>query len=333
MTEILESWLDNFSPEAQAAIIAAVVGLVAGFVGPAVKHFWDRWSLRHRLRTEHEYSERKKLRELISAFHGRILEGAESLNHRLWNIRTNHRERWLELNGHYERVAQHYYFRTTIHRVLVFLRQLKEFQDQAIYIDARIAEKTDLLFLMYVKALEWALTDVALFDGLNYNPNNATDHLFKGHIRVACEACAGTDAKFTLYEFENCLRAGKLLNELRPLYRFFDGLSDNGRLRWDRLVAFHILLCSFINAFGYPMQRTSAKQLRDLASTLRHPEVLQNLMQWLKKLGIGSNRAGKKLTRTLKPVLTVIKKHPSTPAGEGTARDQIPEPQEQIPYT
>jgi len=145
MTGLLKSWLDHFSPEAQAAIIAAVVGLVAGFIGPAVKHFWDRWSLRHRLRIEHEYSERKKLRELISKFHGWVLEAAESLNHRLWNLQKNQGQGWLKLNGHYEEVGERYYFRTTIYRMLEFLRRLKDFQDQAIYIDARIAERTDVL--------------------------------------------------------------------------------------------------------------------------------------------------------------------------------------------
>ena len=309
MTGFLKGWLDHFSPEAQAAIIAAVVGLMAGFIGPAAKHFWDRWSLRHRLRTEHEYSERKKLRELISTFHGRVLEAAESLNHRLWNLRKNQAQDWLQLNGHYEEAGQHYYFRTTIYRLLVLLKQLKEFQDQAIYIDARIAEKTDVLFLMYAKALEWTLTDFALFDGLPYDPNNATDHLFKGHIRVACEVCDGNNAKFPLIEFENCLRAGKFTGEFSPLYRFFDGLSANGSLRWDRLVAFHILLCSFINTFGYSMQRTSPQQIQELAKSFRHPEILANLLAWREKLGINSDKEGKKLTRTLKPIFKVIRKN------------------------
>ena len=299
MTGLLKSWLGHFSPEAQAAIIAAVVGLIAGFIGPAAKHFWDRWSLRHRLRTEHEYSERKKLRELISAFHGRVLEAAESLNHRLWNLKKNQGQGWLELNGHYGEAGERYYFRTTIYRMLEFLRRLQDFQDQAIYIDARIAEKTDVLFLMYAKALEWALTDVALFDGLPYDPNHATDHLFKGHIRVACEVCAGKDAKFSLFEFENNLRAGKFIDEFSPLYRFFDGLSADGSLRWDRLVVFHLLLCSFINAFGYSMQRTSPEQISELATSLRHPEVLSNLLRWREKLGIGSDKEGKIITRTL----------------------------------
>lgn len=310
MTGLVKSWLDQFSPQAQAAIIAAIVGLITGFVGPAVKHLWDRWSLRHRLRTEHEYSERKKLRELISKYHGRVLESAESLNHRLWNLQKNQGKGWLKLNGKYEEAAQHYYFRTTIHRMLTFLGQLKEFQDEAIYIDARIAEKTDVLFLMYAKALEWTLTDVALFDGLQYDPNNATDHIFKGHIWVACEACVRENTKFSLLEFENRLARKELVEELRPLYRFFDGLSADGSLRWDRMVAFHLLLCSFINTYGYPVQRTTTCQIDEIARSVRRSTILKNISNWWKNLGISSHKEGKRIVQQL----VLISKTEASPA-------------------
>ena len=233
------------------------------------------------------------MRELISQFHGRVLEAAESLNHRLWNLRENQDRGWLTLHGDYERAGDYYYFRTMIHRLLLLLIQLQQFQNEAIFIDARIAERTDLLFLKYAKALEWALTDVALFSGLNYDPNNATDHLFKGHIRVACEVCTEDVKSLSLMGFENCLRNGKFLQEMTPLYMFFDGMSADGRLRWDRLVAFHLLLCAFINTFGYPMQKTSKKQLRQIAGTVRHSEVLQNLLHWINKLGINKDKEGR----------------------------------------
>jgi hypothetical protein len=303
MTTLIKTWLDQFSPQAQAAIIAAIIGLIAGCVGPAVKHFWDRWSLRHRLRTEHEYSERKKLRELISKYHGRILESAESLNHRLWNLRKNENKGWLKLHGNFLEVETHYYFRTTIYRFLAFLGQLKEFQDEAVYIDARIAEKTDILFLMYAKALEWTLTDVSLFEGLPYDPNHATDHLFKGHIRVACEVCLEDNGKFSLLEFENRLKKGHFLEELRPLYRFFDGLCADGSLRWDRVVAFHLLLCSFINTFGYPVQRTTREQIGEIGQSIRHQKVLTNLLDWWKSLGVSVHKEGKQVVRQLKSIL------------------------------
>lgn len=300
MAETIKVWLDQFSPQAQAAIIAAIVGLIAGLVGPLGKHYMDRWSLRHRLRVEHEYSERKKLRELISCFHGRVLESAESVNHRLWNLQENQNKGWLRLNGQYQTVGGNYYFRTTIHRLIVLLIYLQHFQNEAIFIDARIAESTDLSFLKYAKALEWTLADVALFKGLPYDPNYETDHVFKGHIRVACEVCTKDNKPLSLGVFENCLRAGQFLQEMTPLYEFFDDMSADGRLRWDRLVVFHLLLCAFINTFGYPMQRTSIQQLRRIAGTVRHPEVLQNLLLWLDKLGIDTDHGGTSLRNILR---------------------------------
>lgn len=300
MTEVLKQWLDHFSPQAQAAIIAALVGLLTGSVGPALRHWLDRWSLRHRLRTEHEYAERKKLRSLIGSFHGRVLEAAESFNHRLWNLRENQGEGWMALAGRYEDVSEWHYFRTTIHRMIELLSYLKTFQDKAIFIDARIAEKSDLLFLKYAKALEWTLTDVALFKGLDYDANMSTDHLFRGHLRVACEACTSKERPLSLLAFENCLREGDLRKELLPFYRFFDGLAADGRLRWDRIIVFHLVLCSFINAFGYPMQRTSVKQLAQIATSVNEACILQNVLEWLDKLGIRASKEGRILERTLR---------------------------------
>lgn len=305
MTHAISTWLSQFSPQAQTAIIAAIVGLFAGTVGPAIKHCLDRWSLRHRLSTEHEYAQRKELRSLIGRYHGRVLEAAESLNHRLWNLQENQDKGWLRIDGDLERAADGYYFRTTVYRTLVLLTYLRRFQGEALFIDARIAEKGDLVFLLYAKALEWALTDVSLFEGVAYDVNHPTDHLFRGHMHVACEACSDADGPMSLATFENQLKAGAIGVALSPLFRFFDGLAANDEPRWDRLVAFHLLLCSFINAFGYPMQETSRAQLHQLATTMKHGAVQRNLIRWLARLGIGKQKHGKILRSVLQRTLDV----------------------------
>lgn len=308
MIETVIKWLTGFSPQAQAAIIAAIVGLLTGSIGPIAKHLLDRWSLHHRLSAEHEYEERKKLRSLIGRYHGRVLEAAESLNHRLWNLQENQDRGWLELDGQFDKMADFYYFRTTIYRFLELLGRLKKFQEEAIYIDARIAKKSDLEFLQYAKALEWVITDVALFDGMNYDNYHATDHLFKGHVAVACDACCEGENPISLATFEDRIRNGLIERALYPINCLFDGLAADGRPRWDRIVAFHLLLCAFINAFGYPMQRTSTAQLSQLASTIQHEQIPRNLIKWLNRLGIGERKEGKSLKSLLE---NVALQHPS----------------------
>ncbi|MFC1970776.1 hypothetical protein ACFLV0_02415 [Chloroflexota bacterium] len=67
----------------QAAIIAVIAGIIGGVIGAYIKHFLDKRFLRHRLRTEYEYEERKKLPNLIGLYHGRMLLAAEHRNHHL----------------------------------------------------------------------------------------------------------------------------------------------------------------------------------------------------------------------------------------------------------
>src|SRR5215218_1723984 len=75
---------------------------------------------------------------------------------------------------------------------------------------------------------------------------------------------------------------------LEAVLRFFDGLDpdDRTRLRWDRLVAFQLVLMAFIETFGYPeIHRSEKKWFHAVAGRMR-PEVATNLLDWLPKLGI-----------------------------------------------
>lgn len=285
----------------QAALIAAVVGLITGFVGPVVKHWLDRWSLRHRLSTEYQYEERRKLRGLIGSYHGRVLELAERLNHRLWNLQRNEAKGWLKRDGQYTPPEDFYYFTSMIHRVVSLLALCRDFQSKAIYIDARIAEKNDLLFLKYAKALEWSLTDAALFEGLYYDDFHQTDHIFSGKLHVICERCLSNGSPLSLRQFQEVLSNGSNVEELRPILEFFDGLCvSEARFRWSRMVVLHLLLMAFINSFGYDIQHSSEDKMQRIAATVRQPEVLANLRMWLGRLGLAESESGKTLSSAIR---------------------------------
>lgn len=80
-------WLFALDPRVQAALIAAVVGGASSLVGVWAKHRLEKRNLLHRLEAEFEYDQRRKLRDAIGAHHGRVLESADRLDHRLWNLR------------------------------------------------------------------------------------------------------------------------------------------------------------------------------------------------------------------------------------------------------
>ncbi len=68
-----------------------------------------------------------------------------------------------------------------------------------------------------------------------------------------------------------------------PVVRFDSLKPDEDRLRWDRIVSFHLLLLAFINAFGYKRQYSDNQHFADAAKQIRNPQVLENLVAWIPK--------------------------------------------------
>ena len=275
----------------QAALIAAIVGMIGGIIGSFIKHFLDKKLLRHKLETEYEYEERKKLRALIGRYHGRMLMAAERLNLRLWNLKRNESRGWLSVSGNYGSTEDHYYFRSMVYRFVSLLNVIYLFQNEALYIDSRIAEGNELTFLKFAKSFEWVLTDSALFDGLDYDDTHQRDHFFTDNLRLICDSCTTDGDVMSLSEFQTRISNCKGEDPLRQLLDFFDGLCvDEKRLRWDRTVAFHLLIMAFINTFGYDMQKSTAQQFTDIAKSAKHQNVLNNLNTWLGKLGLENEK-------------------------------------------
>lgn len=278
--------MQNLEPPVQAALIAATVGFLSGIVGAYFKHFLGKSALRDRLETEYQYAERKKLRELIGRYHGRMLEAAERLDHRLWNLQENESKGWLNMNGEYGH-PEAYYFTSTVYRTVSLMAVVRLFEVEAIFIDARIAKEGELTFTKFAKALEWALTDADLFQDMGYGTFRQTDHIFSDNLRVLCDSCANNGRVISIEEFQERLTRADSRRQLMPLLAFFDGLcSTENRLRWDRVIVLHLLLMAFINAFGYDVQKSSTQQFLEIARSARHQKVLENCVEQLQKLDL-----------------------------------------------
>ena len=155
------------------------------------------------------------------------------------------------------------------------------FEDEALYIDPKIAEKEDFDFVYGLKLLQKAATDVSLFEGTSYDTSISRDHVFTDRLRIIADSCLREDTFLTREDF------GTLMGEdhdLDPVLEFFDDLkADEDRLRWDRLVVFHLFLIAIINTFGYGFQRTEADELTHVVEKIRHVKVCENLDGWLQE--------------------------------------------------
>ena len=269
------------------------VALVSAAVSAAVSYYFRKREARHNLALEYEYGERKKLRELIGRYHGRLLQTSNSLNYRFWNLYSNAHAGWLDVGGDYSRSG--YYFISFVHRFLAVCTLIRQFENEAIYVDARIAEKKDFTFLNYLAALRWVMTDVALFAGVPYDTSHQRDHFFADNFRQYCDACQ-VEGDFISYQGLSELIAED--HSLDPVLQFFDSLCPSeDRLRWDRLVAFHLLLLAFINSFGYRIQYSGQLKFSDVVAQARNAVILENLVQWLPRHGLDKDYESRRIVR------------------------------------
>ena len=276
-------------------VVSAVVALLTTVLASPLRYLVDRLAVRHRLRTEYEFEQRKKLRELIGKYHGRLLHAAERLNHRFWNLYQNEAMGWMHVGGQYGDLRESYYFSTSVYRFLAVCTLANRFEAEAMFIDSRIAEKTDMDFVKYAKALSWAVCSTELFKGMGYDASFATDHVFADRLRMICDASWQDDDVISLDVFYSVVEGDELFQDL---LRLFDGLrSGEQRPRWDRMVVFHFLLMAFINIFGYPVQRSSSAHFGQAISRVRDKKTLQNLRRWLPKLAIRLPREAQAITR------------------------------------
>ncbi len=265
--------------------------LVSAVVSAAVSYYFRRREARHKLAVEYEYEQRKKLRDVIGRYHGRLLQACNSLNYRFWNLYANSDAAWLKSDGDYKHPG--YYLLSFVHRFLAVFSFIRQFENEAIYVDGRIAEKKDFIFLNYIDAIRWVMTDVALFDGVPYDVSRQRDHFFADNFRQYCDVCAAEGRFITYEELQDRVERDRSLD---PVLRLFDSLRPaEERLRWDRLVALHLLLMAFVNSFGYEPQYSSQTQFDSVASQVRWPRILGNLVDWLPRHGLGKDKESRRI--------------------------------------
>ena len=179
-----------------AAAVAIVVAALTTLATSPIKYLFDNLLQRSKAKTDYEYEQRKELRAKIGSYHGRLLEAATSLNYRLGQIYKKRDKDWLDVNGDYTKGwPDHYFFNSTIYRFMAFVALANRFEREAIYIDSRIANDTDRLFVFYITALRWTLSSAGLFEGLDYDDDKATDHFFTDHLRRMCGSVWKDDGK------------------------------------------------------------------------------------------------------------------------------------------
>ncbi len=267
--------------------------VVSALVAAIVSYLLKRKESRDKAQLDYEYEQRRKQRELNGLYHGRIVNSANSLMQRQWNLYKNSENNWLRSTGCY--ADDGYYLLSTCHRFLSVLCLLRQLEKKAILLDNRTTERREYTFLNFITMMQWVMTDVALFEGIKYDPSIPRDHFFSDSLRQQSDHFVLNDDPMSFEQFSSSLSNS---NNLFPTLDFFNGLSSGeGRLRWDRFVALHLILMAFINSFGYRRQYSSQDQFLEVANKIENKKVLLNLLNWLGRHDLGSDKEIKKLKK------------------------------------
>lgn len=299
----LLAWLETAKTDILPTAIVSL--LVSAFVTWVAK----RWETRDTAEISYRYEQRKKQHEVIGRHYGRLIAAANTLGYRMWNLYTNSTRGWMARGR--DGKGDGYYFKSTAYRLMHFFALVRSTEKEAILLDGRIASPKDYLFLNYIEAFHWVMTDTALFDGLPYDHAIQGDHFFADEFRRYCELCNSSEAQLTFDAFST----GPYVNpELLPVLGFLDGLTpEELRLRWDRLIALHLLIQAFLNDFGYQRQRASKRGFEEIVAQARNQRVLANLERWLPRHELGRKggtrlvaQAIKRLNPQREPTVAVV---------------------------
>ena len=290
--------MEQTAPRVIAAVISAIVSISIFIVASLVKIFWEKYFHNFKLRADHKYEQRKRIKEAISKHKVSLLNSAESLNHRLWNFSDNCKEGWHIYDDESD-LNNMYYLQSFCYRFLSFFAWSRKIDLEMVYLDSTISDPEDLEFLKYLKLFPQMFCDTAMFDGKDYNNRYAKDHIFKDDFLQMVDAMITENGIITFSEF----KSKKDQKEFENIIDYIGSISkDSTCLKWHVINAFHFVLMAFLTKFGYDFQQTSKSKLSKLANKTPKNEVIQNIEEILRRNHLDKAKEIKVATKVLREV-------------------------------
>jgi hypothetical protein len=278
------------------AIISAATSVLTVMLTLSTKNWIEKNYLIFRLRKEHEYTQRKEIKNVLAKYKVPFINSAEFLNHRLWNLSKNYSRKWHDVRGKFD--SGGYYYLSTIYRVLRHFAWIKIIQNKLIFLDTTIASQEDLYFVKYLNYFPQLFQDIDLFEGLDYDTNHATDHIYRDTFEEMYSILIKDDNVISFAEFK--IQFALETSRFIPICKIFDNINpEEDRLRWDLIHCFHLVLMSFLTTYGYDYQKTSIKKIIGLIRRHRKCKIYYNFIRLTERNKLNDEKSIKLLTKEL----------------------------------
>lgn len=285
----------NFTLE--AAVIAAIIAAVTSLITVWLQKRGEKWLYNFKINAQHKHDQQIKIKDSIAKNKIQLINAAEELNHRLWNLISNYDKGWHKVNGNYGQ-DEKYYFNSFVFRLTNFLWWSSKADLDLEYFDTTIAEDSDLYYVKYVRFFTLTMCQTTLFDEMDYDTEYAEDHFFKHILEDEIASFTGNNNSISYsYYLTNLQRTHA---DLKKICRFIDNIRpDTDNLRWIRLYALHLAIISFLNIYGYDFQKTNSSQIKQVISGMKKHKygelVLKNYKVMLEKINLQNEEETKKI--------------------------------------
>lgn len=285
--------LSTTSPQADAAFISALVSLLLFILSAISKPLWEKYIHNYKLKADHEYAQKKKIKETIATHKIRLLDTAEHLNYRLWNFSKNIAHGW-----HHESQSSNadpYYLPSFAYRFTCFFAYCRKIEKEIVYLDSTISAKEDLVFIKYIKLFLQLFCDTSLLENSNYDHEHDTDHFFKDEFLSLLELMTKETELKSFNEFKT------EKSHFTKIYSYIDTISNDCSCRkWHTIQIFHFLLMSFLNAYGYDYQYTDRLKMKTLSLSKDKNIFIENIQPILERYSLNKEKNIKNSMATLR---------------------------------
>ena len=268
-------WFKLLDFKVQAALISSATTIILFFVGWLFRGIYERISLHYRLNKEFQFEQKKKLKEEIAKNKIHLLNAVEEISHRLWNFTQNVGENWHKNDD--------YYLRSFVYRFLNFLHWTIKTERDTITIDTTVANSSDITFLKYVKTFKDIFTDVDLYENMEYNREDDTNHFYKNNLIGYCKWIVSDDRVIDFDEFITKLGTGR--EPIQRVFKYFTQIeNDITDKSLNTLKCFHLLAINFLNEYGHDYQKTPDEKLNRIKALYKNQIIIKEQFQkFLKK--------------------------------------------------
>lgn len=280
--------MEDLSDTIIVAIISSATTILVLILTGISRYFFFLFSLTYKLKREYNFSQKKNIKLELSRSKTPLIKAAEELNYRLWNLSKNIDKGWINVERESWQDPKRYYLISTVYRFLHFIYWTLEAEKSIYSFDFAQAERDDIQYLKYIKALKHFFCESDLLKELGYDGSHPTHHFYKDNLCKYADFIRDDNNSINYMKFEakfmtNCSEIEDVVKYMSSL----ENVPDNKN--YNVIMVFHLFLMLFLNKYGLDYHQTDRKKFKTLIHTkYANLKIKKGILDFIKRNKIES---------------------------------------------